>query len=79
MYRTTWRCECHNGDIVLIFYYHFGKDACFPHDEISTDIYDTITLLFNNKLINTFEIFKKCFRKKVVIKVQKTLDIFSEK
>jgi hypothetical protein len=68
MYRTAWRCESRNGNIVLIFYYHFGKDACFPHEEIATENYDTITLLWNNKLINTFEMFKKCLRKKVEIK-----------
>lgn len=60
MYKTKWQVKSELGYITNVICYHFGKHPHFPTYLLEENETYEITMIWNCKLINTFEIFLKC-------------------
>lgn len=59
MYKTIWSVTRDNIETKLTTY-HFGKTPKFPTWYMEEDAVYTIEILWNIKIVNTFNTFFKC-------------------
>lgn len=62
MYKTIWMINYENSQVKFT-QYHFGKAPRFPSWYMEEDNFYEIEMLWNLKLISTFQTFIKCLFK----------------
>ena len=67
MYKTIWLIFEENETTKQFTLYHFGKTPHFPTWYTKEGHVYEIEMIFNLKLVNTFEIFIKCLFKNYTI------------
>lgn len=60
MTKTVWIITDENNIKTKLTYYHFGKEPKFPSWYMEENHVYTIEIVWNVKLVKTFNIFFKC-------------------